>query len=300
VDKTEIEEMPEGKTSEEIDAIIMEDEEEEKPENSDESIAKEVLDEIDDDTDDDSPAEEPESSETEEAEEEEPEVDPKDAVIGDFRRRLRDKELEAARLQGQLEARKEFQATKTEPEKSPLQIAMEEEGVDHPDDLAKPFSVLMEQQKWEKERDAALATTQAAESSKAAASRALSEAMAGDFSAEKLGAGLDFDSVTAMGDKYLDEADLMKIDIIGQKHGVNAAIKKTYDLCKDAILNANNQDSKTLQAFIDWKGKSQPKPKKKLKTSEDVDDLTTEDDDKGEADDKNSNLYLRVFGKDAV
>lgn len=67
-----------------------------------------------------------------------------------LRSRAQAAEVEAANLKGQLTA---LQQTTTVPSvKSPMDIAMESEGVTDPDELEKPISVMRAQQKWENEQ----------------------------------------------------------------------------------------------------------------------------------------------------
>ncbi len=272
-EKSEITNLPEGMSSEELDALTTG----EEVEKTDEAgLAKEALEATEEES---SPAEEPvkdEKTEEEAPEEEKPEVDPKDAVIGDFRRQNRELDLKNARLEGELEARKSMATTAAEPVKSPLEKAeaayVEENG--DLDGFAMNGELYRQQRAFDDEKVAKKSATEKEEQSQTTMARSVTALQQGEFSAEKVGAGLDFNSIVSLGQGYLDKADLMKIEIISTRDGVEAATRKAYELCKDAILAAGNEDSKLLKNAINIQSKkSQTKPKKE-KT--DIDALTTE------------------------
>ena len=290
-EKTEITNLPEGMSSEELDALTT-GEEEEKPE----VLAQEALDATEEES---PPAEEPVKDETKAEEttvDEKAEVDPKDAVIGDFRRKLRDEEIRTARLEGELEARKSIQAATGEKPKSPLEIA--EAAYLEENSSLEGFAMNGELYRQQSAFDAKQVSDKTAKTQEEQAittmNRSVAFLQAGDLSPEKVGAGLDFKSVVALGKNYIDKADLLKIEIISHRDGIDAGVRKTYELCKAAILAANNEDSKLLQNAIN--SKSQTKPKK----ATDIDALTTGGDDaiKGEAetDTHSQRLTNFVFG----
>ena len=290
VDKSEIEEMKPGMTSEELDALTTDGEEALE---SDDGLAEEALKAAEEEK----PAEETAETEeetTEEAEEEVSETDlqlrAKDSKIASQKHEVRDLELENAKLQGELEARR--QLGKPDPlEKSPTELAMEAEGVDNPDDLEKPFAVFQAQLKWEEKQKAKEAENDQYKQRQTELDNAAKALQTGDLSATKAGDGLDFKTVIALGQGYLDEADLLKVKLVSDSKGVEAATRKAYDLCKDAILAADNDDSKLLKNALNAV-KSQAKSKTK-KT--DIDALTTEDEETDEAENKDVNTRLYRF-----
>lgn len=294
-EKTEITALPEGMSSEELDALTT-GEEEKKPE----VIAQEVSDA----TEESSPAEESvkdEKKAEEAAVEEEPEVElsetekqivAKDAVIGDFRRKNRDLEIEKARLEGEIEARKSTQTTGEGP-KSPLEIAeaayIKEYG--SLEGFAMNGELYRQQRAFDDKQVADKTAIKQEEQAITTMNRAVETLQAGDLSPEKVGDGLDFKSIVALGKNYVDKADLLKIEIISHRDGIEAGVRKTYELCKQAILAANNADTKLLQNAM--KSKSQTKPKK----TTDIDALTTggEDENTGEAETDTHSQRLTNF-----
>ena len=289
VDKDEITKMPQGMSSEELDALTTGEEVEEP-----EVLAQEALDATKEES---SPAEETVEKEPEEKVEEEPKVEPekepelseseqqivaKDAKIGEFRRKNRDLELDKARLQGELETRKELQVETRETPKSPLELAekayIEETG--SLDGFAMSGALYRQQRDFDNAQAATKTATEKEEQSKIDMDRSVKSLQNDEMSVDKMGDGLDFNSVVGLGQHYLDKADLLKIEIVSKRDGIEAAAKKAYEICKQAILDANNSDSKLLKDAI---SKAQTKPKVKKKPT-DIDALTTEDEEKtGEA-----------------
>lgn len=285
MEKSEITEMPEGMSSEALDKLTTEGDVEQT---KDADLAQEALDA----TEESSPAGESAAPPTQsvrragdvaaEETEEEPELSEtdqqlraKDSKIAAMKHSNRDLELDNARLQGELEARKSL-GVKTEEVKSPLEIAeaaYSEENEGSTDGFAVNGELYRLQKAFEDKQDADKTEASGYERSKTAMDRSVASLQTGELSVEKVGEGLDFHSVVGLGKNYLDKADLMKIEIVSQRDGVDAAVKKTYELCKQAILGANNTDTKLLQNALAVKGKPQTKPKKKEPT--DIDALTT-------------------------
>jgi hypothetical protein len=267
-------EVSEGMSSEELDALttgeVVENEDDPK-------LAKEALEAIGEDPDETEVAEtEDEKAAREAAEAEALQADPKDAVIGQFRREKRDLELENAKLQGELEARKSLQTDQTQKVKSPLELAEDAytEEYGSLDGFAMSGELYRQQEAW-KDKQTAQKTTETQESSAMQeVNREKAVLQNGDLSPEKAGAGLDFKSVIDNGQDYLDEADVLKVKLVKQKLGTNAGLRKAYDLCKQALIDNGQLKAKT---------KPQPKPNSET----DIDALTTEDDDAitGEAED---------------
>ncbi len=289
INKDEIMDLPEGKSSEELDAIMMQDEEGEEEFKADENLAEEAL-----KATEESPAEkldkgveEKSKEKTEEKEEElseeQQQLRAKDSKIASMKHTNRELEIENAKMQGRIEAQKE---TTTEKVKSPLELAMEAEGVDDPDDLEKPFAVMRKQQAWEKEQEGIKTASDQATKAANAMDTEVKSLQTGDLSPEQAGDGLDFKTVIGLGQSYLDKADLLKIELTRDNQGVAAATRKAYDLCKEAVLAANNSDSKLLQNAINAKSKTVTQKEKTLKTEKDIDDLTTEGDEQGETESK--------------
>ena len=294
MDKTEIEKMPTGMSSEELDSFTTDEEVE------DSGLTEEALEA----TGDSPSAEEPVSTEEKPVEEKpaeeaapekeavpkkEPEPDPKDAVIGDFRRKNRDLEIEAADLRGELKARQ----TTTAVSKSPLELAMEAEGVDDPDELEKPYSVMVKQNAWEKEQDAIKTATTTEQTTKTGLQQAAADLQSGELSAEKMGVGLDLQSVARLAESHLTRGDLIDIEDIQKVRGHNAALKVAYKRAIARTLESGGEDAKLLQNAIKAKGKiSQTKPKNET----DIDALTTEGvEDTGEAETETPNSRLIDF-----
>ncbi len=307
-EKTEITNLPEGMSSEELDKLTTEDE------SDDTGLAEEALAATEDES---SPAEESvETDETKKAEEEtpakeekpeadeKPEVDPKDAVIGGMRRDNRDLRIEKARLEGELEARKSLQTTTEPPPKSPLEIAeaayIEENG--DLDGFAMSGKLYREQKAFDDKQAVDRATTDGQQQVNNTAIQAENELQEGDLSAEQMGQGLDLQTVAGIGTQYLTAGDKLDIANLVKTHGGKAALKTAYKVMVRRTLAASNEDSKLLQNAINIKAgkKSQPKPKKP-KGKPDIDALTTEGEDevKGEAEtETRSKRLLDFLGED--
>ncbi len=293
-EKSEITNLPEGMSSEELDALTTG---EEVEQTEDTGLAKEALDA----TEESSPAEESveDESKTEEetSEEKKPDADPKDAVIGDFRRKLRDEEIKTARLESELTVRKELQTTAAEPEKSPLELAeaayVKENG--DIEGFAISPSLYRQQRTFEVTEAASKAATEKSEHAGTDLERAAQELQDGDFSPEKMGKGLDLQTVFNMADTLLTRGDRVDIADVQQTRGTAAALKEAYRIGKTRILAAGGEDAKVLQNAINTsKSKSQTKPKK---TKTDIDALTTEGEDTktGEAETETHNSRLTDF-----
>jgi len=293
MEKTEITKLPEGMSSEELDALTTGEEEPEviaqEPATEEESPPAEES--VEDETKpEETPVEEPEV----ELSETEQQLVAKDSVIGDFRRKLRDQELKNARLEGELEARKSTQTPKEE-SKSPLEIAEADyiKQYGNLDGFAMDGELYRQQRAFDDKQAAEKTAKTQEEQARNSMNRSVAELQSGELSPEKVGNGLDFKSVVALGQNYLDKADLLKIDLISRRDGIPAGVRKTYELCKQAILEANNEDTKLLQNAM--KSKSQPKPKKPT----DIDALTTEGEDTNtggaETDTHNQSLINFLF-----
>jgi hypothetical protein len=308
MDKSEIEEMPTGMSSEEIDALTMEGEED-VTSDEDIEIAQKVVDGINDS--DDSAEESVEGEEAEEAEEKdeeqskeesdekeksEKEVDPKDAVIGEFRRKLRDQEIENARLQGAIEAMQTIgQKTEKAPvEKSPLQKAKEQyvEEYGSLDGFNITVDLYEAQETWKEEQVQKKAETERRTSLDQKATQIADT----DYTAEKMGQGLDYRSIVIPGQRYLTEKHLQLIAATSAVEGTEAAIRKTYELCKDALLKAGGPRAEAIKLATQEKPKPKPKGSKPTQTknekrktgmtSEEVDNLTTEGEESNKGEDE--------------
>ena len=213
----------------------------------------------------------------------EEEVDPKDAVIGDFRRKARDLELENAKLAGQLEARKELQTeTKEEvtPEKSPLEIAeaayVEENG--DLDGFAMTGALYREQAAFDKANDQKEREVVESTRTKSTMEITAANLQEGDLSPETAGEGLDLQSMCKLGDKYLTNGDNLDLAELQQAKGTAVALKEAYKIMKRRVLESGTEDSATLQKAIDAKAGKKKVPAKK-NNEDDIDALTTEEDD---------------------
>ena len=288
MDKEEITNLPEGMTSEELDALTTG---EDTPEKEEQDLAQAALEATE------SPAEES-VSKTEEAaaaveeelSEDQQQLRAKDSKIASQKHELKERDLENARLQGQIEARKELAVPK-DPVKSPLEIA-EAAYLEEHDDLdgfAISGKLYREQKVFEDEQTANKATTQEQTQTNTAAVQAEDELLAGELSEEKRGAGLDLKTVAGIGQQYLTRGDKLDIADTVQSRGHKAALKVAYDRMVQRTLGADNADSKLLKIAI---SKSQTKPKKE-KTN--IDALTTEDEEKGETETETHSSRLANF-----
>ena len=318
--------MEQGKTEEEIDAIMMEGEEEAE-ETADDSLAQEALDATEEES---SPAEESVSEDkppekkmskmnsdeldaalTEETSEEEtakeevveekPEVDPKDAVIGGFRKKNRELELANAKLEGKMETLAEIQKTEVKPvELSPIEKKMKEQDVESVEELdltpAEALILGKQETAWD-QKQAETKTSTDTESQANVTSNRIEEALQeGELSEVKMGKGLDLNSVVHIGVQYLNDQDKKLIANITTTKGEAAALVELYKVSVKRTLAIGNDDSKVLQIAINARKKSQAKPKKE---PIDIDKLTTEDEDvdidKGEAETVGSHSRLLSF-----
>lgn len=294
-DKTEIMNLKAGMSSEELDAFTTEGEE-------DDTLTKEVA---TDETPAGESASEEKTVEVEEKPEEKPEEETyeqtqlraKDQKIASVKREKHELELENARMQGELKARQELQKSEA-PVKSPLQKAKEAYIAenDNLEGFTMTVDLYEEQEAFKEEKRIKQASADKAAESQNATGNFVEELQSEEISAEKVGKGLDFKSVVLSGQHYLDQADLMKIQLVSKSKGQKAGLKKAYDLCKEAILaqNEDNHDKILLKAAIVQAGKkSQTKPKEKT----DIDALTTEGEDAptGEAEKETVNPRLANF-----
>lgn len=282
-DKDNVMELPEGKTSEEIDAIMMEDEEPlEVDEIDDPNLAEEALKAtetpVDKPADDEvsvveKVAEEVVSSETDQ------QLRAKDAKIASMKHTNRELEIDRAKMQGRLEVMEEMGSAAKEVQKSPLEIAMEAEGIDDPDDLEKPYSVMVAQQKWEKEQEQISASKVKQVNDNTVSSQLQNELQDGELSEKQMGQGLDLKTVSGIGIQYLTEGDKLNIKRTVERRGNKAALMEAYTTMVQRTIAAGNEDSKLLQNAINVKGKTVTK--KTLKTETNIDDLTTEGEKSG-------------------
>ena len=285
MDKSEITEMPEGMTSEELDNLTTGEETE-----SPEDLAQAALDATQEDS---RPAEESVEDETPEEKgtvAEKPEVDPKDAVIGDFRRKLRDEELKTAKLEGEIEARKSIQVKPEEVVKSPLDLAeaawLEEH--DDLDDFTMDGVLYRRQRAFDEEQAEKKAGTTEQTKIDNAAIQAEEDLLAGELSEAQRGQGLDLRTVAGIGTQYLTKGDKLDIADIVQSRGSKAGLKEAYNRMVQRTLAAKNEDSKLLENAI---SKTRTKPKKQT----DIDALTIEGEVKGEAETDTPNARMIDF-----
>ncbi len=286
--KDEIMGMPEGKSSEEIDAIMMEGEEGE--ESADDNLASEALkateaDSQVDESEKDKSAEDEATDEvleekvdTEELSADQEQLRAKDSKIASMKHTHRELELENAKLQGRLEAQAEMQTQTKVVEKSPLEIAMEAEGVTDPDDLEKPFTVLLEQQKWEKEQDSKASAETVSETQDSSLDGTIKALQETELSAAVVGEGLDLLSVKQYEDNLSkrDETFLRNKNVTD---GSAVMVREYRKLVIARTIAAGGEDAKTLQRALKLAPGKPVTLKKTLKTEKDVDDLTTEGDD---------------------
>lgn len=296
-EKSEITKLPEGMSSEELDILTT-------GENEDADLAQEALDatetESSESADDAGDEEAVETGETEEKPEEKPDedVDPKDAVIGDFRRKLRDSEIEKARLEGELEARKDLVTPKTEAPKSPLEIA--EAAYLEENESMQGFTMsgelYREQKAFEEKQAAKQAAAESQEQSSSALMNAAEELQEDELSEAKKGKGLDLQSISNLGDKHLTRGDRYDLADIKARKGSKAALREAYKIMVRRTLDAGGDDAKALKLAVSTKKvkKSQTKPKKKPTN---IDALTTEgeDEETGEAETETLNERLTSF-----
>lgn len=196
---------------------------------------------------------------TEETEEEttETEADPKDAVIGDYRRRAREADRRNAELEGLLaaeRARVKTDTTETE-EKSPVDKYIEEHGEEEPLD-----GKTMRAQKVFEARQADKATKKAAADESLASNRAGIAYARTNLSEAKKGKGLDFETIISEFGHHLDAGDRLMIEQAGAKGLVEA-----YNRIITNTLNSGDEDATILKSRIKAHT-SKAKPKKKETT----------------------------------
>ena len=192
------------------------------------------------------------SQETVEEKVEIPEIDPKDAVIGDYRRQAREQRADNETLRNQVaeqgRAIEELRQTTEPVEKSPIEKLAAEDPLATPD-----VGTLAAQSQWEARQRAVerkstdeAATKQATVQSQQSRNTAIGEGQlvaAETFSAEKVGQGVDFESVITAGEKYLTEGE--KLDI--RNAPVDKVWELAYQTCKRAIMNSGTAEAKLLQ-----------------------------------------------------
>jgi len=190
-------------------------------------------------------------------EEPKPERPPEDmvpaSVVGGIRRNLRASELEAARLRGQLEA----QQTKP-PEKSPIELAAEEQGVSV-DDVDINGKLYKAQQAWEKDQTQNQVRQQATQDYQSG-----SEAAMITMTDENLGEGLGVEALGKVGEHLLTDTDHQEIFMAGKKCGT-----VLYKKLKERILEAAEPGTEELCKRLKPQKKSQPKPPIKPKKEKD-------------------------------
>lgn len=300
--KSEIEEMPKGLSSEELDAMTTDESVDDNTDLGSEkakNLAEEAL-----DATESPPAEEPAEEKEEPAKESTEEIEPeltedekqlkaKDSKIASLKHEKQEIAIEKAKLEGRLEAQAEMRQKVEEPEKSPLEIAEEayikEFGELPEGGLPMTGKLYREQATFDSKQTAAKTAVKTKEQTDSALVQAAETLQEGDFSAEKKGKGLDWKSVAKIGDKYLTAGDELDLQNIQNKRGNAAVLKEAYKIMVRRILIANNEDSEALKAAIT---KSQTKPKKK-KT--DIDALITEGEEKGEAETETHNTKIVDF-----
>jgi hypothetical protein len=190
------------------------------------------------------------------------EHDPKDAVIGGFRRKLRDAELENARLQGIMEAQKKPPET----EKSPVELAAEEQEVSV-DDVVIDGKLLKQQRQWEKQQEKKEQEQNYRREFEQAGVKALEE-----MSDEVYGEGLGLASLNDLGKGLLTRGDLVDIYEAGKNCGKVMMQKLRYRIIEvggekkaELLKRVKTHKSQTSKKQED-KGKSE----RKVPTQEDV------------------------------
>lgn len=188
----------------------------------------------------------------------EPEEKPEDQVplskyMGE-KNRARDAELDNARLQGRLD---EVEASRTQTaavqEKSPLELAMEEQGVTAKADLdlttGETIEIMERQQAWKDRK----AQNEVAQDTAAQLLTTQQENGKAEYSVER-GEGLDIDTVVGIGENLLTNGE--KLDI-GQSPD---RVKLAYNLCLKAIIARG--DDKTKETFQKRLDARKPEPAK--------------------------------------
>lgn len=223
---------------------------------------------------DETPAGEPKEEEStlaqdaldEASETEKPEVDPKDAVIGDFRKKGREKDLLIENLKGQIEA------TKPKPEvkekeviKSPMDLALEkaaeEQGVSVDEaEVTLTGKLNREQKAFETEQRATQTATTTKEQSDAAANTAF--ATAGEtMNTEAMGKGLDFNTIIEQSGDMVTPEDMKWLASKSKSYA--DFYKRLYKFSLDAIIEAGGDNAKILQAQVKAHSQANKKIEKK-------------------------------------
>ncbi len=190
------------------------------------------------------------------------EVDPKDAVIGDFRKQLRESELIVAELKGQIEASKPKEK-EPEPEvvKSPMDIALEEAAKEQGVDIDEAEVVMTgklnrEQKAFEvkqREQQTATSTKEQSDAQSSAAFITAGETM----NAKAMGEGLDFKTIITAADELVSKADMTWL--ASKSKDYVDFYDRYYKFAVKQIIEAGGENAEILQAKI--KAHSQAKPK---------------------------------------
>ena len=186
------------------------------------------------------------------------------AVVAELRESRREAREESARLRQELLDLQQRTIPQPETEKSPIEQFVDEFGPD----AAIDGQTWRAQQKWDT-RQAALENQKQQQAEQVANSKAAAADVRINFSAAKMGEGLDFNSLEAMGQHLLTEGDLLDISRAGSK-----AASVAYERLQDRILRSSL--APTLKALHEKRQKSSAKPKPK------VEDKQSSEEDAGE------------------
>jgi len=173
------------------------------------------------------------------------------AVVGGLRRQARAAELEAAELRGKLAARDAPVV-----EKSPLELEAEEQGVSV-NDVVMDGALYQKQKVFEDKRTAAAAEKTAAAKREAIGAESYRQAIV-EFGAEKMGEGLDYETILSIGAKYLTSGDKLDIAQAGGK-----CAQLAYKRCRQRIAASGTADAKTVAQRFAVHKKAQAKLKEK-------------------------------------
>ena len=220
---------------------------------------------------------EPEQTEEEEStlaedalsEIDEVEDDPKDAVIGGFRKQLRESEIQVAELRGRIEELKPKEPEpKKEVVKSPMDLALEkaaeEQGVDVDEaELVVTGKLHREQQDFDRNQRQQQQETTTKEQSDDLASKAFVKAGI-TMNVEAMGKGLGFKDIMSQieGKGLVTAADMTWL--ASKSDGMDGFYEKLYDFSKKAILSAGGEAAEILQANITAHSQDNEKKLKKL------------------------------------
>jgi len=166
-------------------------------------------------------------------------------VVGEQRRRRQAAELENAELKGKLSV---LEATRTAQvaTKSPLESYVEQYGGEIQPDAA----TLLAQEKWKDQQAQIKADAVRQEREQAIVlenRRKMQTDAAVNFTAEKVGAGLDFDSITVLGQHYLTQGDVDD----ARRAGPELGAKHIYKQMINRTLDAGGAEAKVLQQRLD-------------------------------------------------